>query len=167
MVTKDRWAKPCKLLICLLLTSEMWAEKKAPPMDDPEVHYSFFFFMDGFGQWLDARIQADPSRKTKLMESAGRYLKIDPAELPGAITLCRTAVAELKAIQAQAEAYWRGETKNGNNPDKGHSQQFEAMRQTSIQAGRVRLQQSLSVSSWTGLQSHINGEHRLKIQSFR
>ncbi len=148
----------------LILAAAMFGQKGPPPPDDPEVHYSFFVFMDGFGQWLDARAQENPARKTKLMESAGRYLKISPAELPKVIDACRSAVAELKAIETQSQANWRGDVQNGKTPDNARAQQFEAMRQAAIQAGRLRLQQALSAASWSSLQAHINGEHRLGLQ---
>lgn len=151
----------------LMLIPTMFGQKGPPPQDDPEVHYSFFVFMDGFGQWLDGRVQANPARKTKLMESASRYLKITPAELPKVIDACRSAVTELKAIEAQSQAYWRGEVQKGKAPDNARAQQFAAMRQAAIQTGRVRLQQALSPASWSGLHVHINGEHRLGIQRNR
>jgi len=148
----------------LMLAATTMGQKGPPPRDDPEVHYSFLIFMDGFGQWLDARMQANPARRGKLMESAGRYLKITPAELPKVIEACRVAVAELKAIESQSQQYWGGEVQKGKAPDKGRAQQFEAMRQAAIQAGRIRLQQALSPATWVSLQAHINGEHRLGIQ---
>jgi hypothetical protein len=147
-----------------MLAATIFGQKGPPPADDPEVHYSFFVFMDGFGQWLDGRVQANPARKTKLMESAARYLKITPAELPKVIDASRTAVKELKAIEAQSQTYWRGEVQKGSAPDNARARQFEALRQAAIQTGRVRLQQALSPASWSGLRSHINGEHRLGIQ---
>jgi hypothetical protein len=151
----------------LLFAATTSAQKGPPPADDPEVHYSFFVFIDGFGQWLDSRVQANPAREVKLKESAARYLKITPAELPRVIDACRTTVAELKGIEAQSQAYWRGEVQKGKAADTARTQQFEALRQAAIQAGRVRLQQALSPASWTALQSHINGEHRLGIQRNR
>jgi hypothetical protein len=129
----------------------MLGQKGPPPQDDPEVHYSFFIFMDGFGQWLDGRAQANPARRTTLMESAARYLKISPAELPKVIAACRTAVSELKAIETQSQAYWRGEVQKGKAPENVRAKQFEAMRQAAIQTGRT----------------HINGAHRLRIQRNR
>lgn len=152
---------------CLMLASLVFGEKNPPPPDDPEVHYAFFVFMDGFGQWLEARAQANPARRTLLMESASRYLKIAPADLPKAIAACRSAADELKAIEAQSQEYWKAEIQKGKAPDKVGARQLEAMRQTAIQAGRLRLQQSLSLTSWGGLQAHINGEHRLRIQRNR
>ena len=153
--------------IWLMLTATMFGQKSPPPPDDPEVHYSFFVFMDGFGQWLDSRAQANPAGKAKLMESASRYLKITPTELPKVIDACRSAVAELKAIEAQSQASWRGDVQRGKAPDTAKAQQFEALRQGAIQTGRVRLQQALSPASWSSLQTHINGEHRLGIQRSR
>ncbi len=149
---------------CLMLTPVIIGQKGPPPEDDPEVNYSFFVFMDGFGQWLDGRVQANPARKAKLMESAARYLKISPAELPKVIDACRSTIVELKNIEAQSQAYWRGEVQNGRAPESVRARQFVAMRQATIQVGRVRLQQALSPASWSGLQAHINGEHRLGIQ---
>lgn len=155
---------PLAAVSFLMLAAATFGQKGPPPPDDPEVHYSFLIFMDSFGQWLDTRVQANPARKAKLMESAGRYLKITPAELPKVIEACRVAVAELKAIESQSQQYWRGEVQKGKVPDKGRAQQFETMRQAAIQAGRVRLQQALSPATWVSLQAHINGEHRLAIQ---
>jgi hypothetical protein len=148
----------------LIMAAPIFGQKGPPPQDDPEVHYSFFVFMDGFAQWLDGRVQANPARRIKLMESASRYLKITPAELPTVIDACKTAVSELKAIEAQSQAYWRTEVQRLKAPDNVRAQQFAAMRQTAIHTGRVRLQQALSSASWSGLQAHINGEHRLRIQ---
>lgn len=161
--------KPAALVAAgwLMLAGTMFGQKGPPPADDPEVHYSFFVFIDGFGQWLDARVQANPAREVKLKESAARYLKITPAELPKVIDACRTAVSELKALEVQSQAYWRGEVQKGRAPDTARAQQFVTLRQAAIQAGRVRLQQALSAASWSGLQSHINGEHRLGIQRNR
>ena len=152
---------------CLLFAPTIFGQKAPPLPDDPEVHYSFFVFMDGFGQWLDTRVQASPARTTKLMESAGRYLKISAVELPKVIAACRSAVAELKLIEVQSQDYWRGEVQKGKAPDNARTRQFEAMRQAAIQAGRVRVQQALSPASWSSLQAHINGEHRLGIQRNR
>lgn len=152
---------------CLLFASTIFCQKAPPPPDDPEVHYSFFVFMDGFGQWLDTRVQASPARTNKLMESAGRYLKISPAELPKVIAACRSVIAELKIIEAQSQQYWRAEVQNAKTPDKAKAGQFEAMRQAAIQTGRIRVQQALSPASWNSLQTHINGEHRLGIQRNR
>ncbi len=151
----------------LTLVAPVFGQKGPPPQDDPEVHYSFFVFMDGFGQWLDGRTQANPARKTKLLESAAGYLKITPDELPKVIAACRTAVSDLKAIEAQSQAYWRGEVQTGKAPDTVRAKQFESMRQAAIQTSRVRLQQALSSASWRGLQAHINGDHRLGIQRNR
>ena len=153
--------------ICLILAPTVFGQKAPPPPDDSEVHYSFFVFMDGFGEWLDARVQASPARKNKLVESAGRYLKISPAELPSVVVACRTAVAELKQIEVQSQEYWRAEVQKGKAPDNARARQLEAMRQAAIQAGKVRVQQALSAASWSSLQAHINGEHRLGIQRNR
>lgn len=151
----------------LLLASLAYGQRTPPPPDDPEVHYSFFVFMEGFGQWLEARAQENPARRTELMESASRYQKIAPADLSKVIAACRTSAVELKAIEAQAQNSWREEVQKKNVPDKGQARQFEAMRRAAIQAGRTRLQQALPPVSWNGLQSHINGEHRLRIRSGR
>lgn len=32
---------------CLLLAPEVFGQNAPPPPDDPEVHYSFFVFMEG------------------------------------------------------------------------------------------------------------------------
>jgi hypothetical protein len=148
----------------LLLASLAYGQRNPPPPDDPEVHYSFFVFMDGFGQWLEARAQENPARRTRLMESASRYLKITPADLPKVIAACRASAVELKAIEAQSKEYWQSEVQKKKIPDNAKARQFEAMRQAAIQAGRTRLQQALPPGSWTGLQAHINGSHRLGIQ---
>lgn len=157
---RTTWLAPA---IWLMLASMIFAQKGPPPPDDPEVHYSFFVFMDGFGQWLDARSQANPARKLKLMDSASRYLKITPAELPKVIDACRLTLIELKAIEAQSQEYWRGEMEKGNNPDSSRVRQFDAMRQAAIKTGQARLQQALSPTSWGSLKVHINGEHRLRV----
>jgi len=169
MGTAGRLLKTVALAVAswLMLAAPMLGQKGPPPQDDPEVHYSFFVFIDGFGQWLDDRIQANPTRRAKLMESAARYLKITPAELPKVIAACRTAVSELKAIEAQSQAHWRGEVQKGKAPDNARARQFETMRQAAIHGGRARLQQALSTAGWSGLQAHINGEHRLGIQRNR
>ena len=68
-------------------------QKTHPPQDDPVLYSSFFFFMEDFGAWLDARVAAAPASKTKLMQSAARYLHIDPTELPKVTATCRSLAA--------------------------------------------------------------------------
>jgi hypothetical protein len=82
------------------------------PVDHPEVYSSFFFFVEDFSAWLDARAVKTPANKTKLMESAARYLKVDVSELPKVTARCRSVAATLRQTSSDRQKYWEGETQN-------------------------------------------------------
>jgi hypothetical protein len=87
------------LAVCFVLAAGVaLGQKESPlPADHPEIYYSFFFFMENFSQWLDARAQEAPARKVKLMESAARYLKVDVSEIPKIAAECQAATARHSA----------------------------------------------------------------------
>lgn len=157
------------LVVCLGLYLSPTGAGFAQPgkqlaVDDPELYSSFFFFMEDFSGWLDSRGAANPAAKTKLMQSAARYLKVNVNELPNVTASCRSAAANLRQISVDARGYQDGEAKNGRAPDVAMMAQFEAKRQAAIQSGTAQLKQTLSAASWNGLHSHINGEHRASQQ---
>jgi hypothetical protein len=139
-------------------------KRKLPP-DDPELYSGFFFFVENFAGWLDARQAAIPASKARLTQSAAaHYLNVDMNELAKVTARCRAVAANLRQIGLEAQQYWQGEVKNHRSPDAATVRQFAARRQAAIQAGINQLKQELSSGSWKGLQTHINNEHRTGLQ---
>ena len=132
--------------------------------DHPELYSSFFFFVEDFSKWLDARVTQIPANKTKLMQSAARYLKVDPSELPKLTAFCRSVAATLRQIGGDGQKYWDGEQKLQHSPDAEKMRQFSVKRQAAIQAGIDQLKNQLSKASWDGVYAHINGKHRASIR---
>ena len=143
------------------------SQQQAPllPADDPRVYSSFFFFMETFASWLDTRVAAVPASRTKLMQSAARYLNVDVSELPKVSATCQLVAAKLRQIGVSARQYWEVESNSHRAPDVTRVRDFEAQRQSAIQDGISELQRELSTSGWNGLREHVNGVHRAGIQS--
>jgi hypothetical protein len=135
-----------------------------PPKDDPVLYSSFFFFMDDFCSWLDARVAAEPGRKTKLIESAARYVNVQPADFLKLNATSHAVAAALKRINLEAHNYVLELASDGQSPDVERIREFEAQRQTAIQAGLADLNRNISPVSWNGLHAHINGTHRASIK---
>jgi hypothetical protein len=154
------------MVLCMLVPMSGFGQREAAalPSDDPEVYHSFFFFMENFGQWLDARALQVPAKRANLMASAARYLKVDVSELPKLVAHCRSVSATLRQIDAEALQYWTAQPGEGKAPDNAILRQFAARRQDAIQAGTQQLAQVLSPASWSGVHTHINGAHRSSIQ---
>lgn len=149
------------LVLLTMIATHAVGQKQPPlPTDDPELYYSFFFFMEDFGEWLDMRAVQASDRQAALTASAARYLKVDVDDLPALISSCQSTAADLRIISNDARQYWVSESAKGRHPDPASLRSFEAKRQTAIQDGIDRLQRTLSKSSWTGIHSHINGTHR-------
>lgn len=134
-----------------------------PAKDDPSLYASFFFVMENFSTWLDARGAALPANKAKLMQSAARYLHIDVNELPKVSATCQSFAAMIRQINTNARNSVSSAEKN-KLPNLATLHGFEAQRQAAIQAGINQLRQQLSAASWNGLTAHINGDHRNSIR---
>jgi len=147
------------------LTQVVVGQQRAPdlPPDHQELYYSFFMFTASFGQWLDLEVQKAPERKSELMQSAARYLKVDVKELPRLIDECKAAAAALQKIENDAHQRWNDESNRATGHDPSAHDAFIVSRQAAIQAATAELKQALSEASWNGLSSHINGEHRLHL----
>lgn len=160
---------PVRSVALLFLLSLSSLAQKGPdlPADHPEVYYSFFFFIEGFGRWLDARAIQAPDKQDALVASAARYLKVDIKELPKLISACELVVADLRKINDEAHLYRAGEIANGRTPNAGTVQSFEERRQLGIRDGISRLQNILSEASWKGVHAHINGTHRAMLHQIR
>jgi hypothetical protein len=148
-----------------LLVPRLALAQKEPDLqpDDPELYYSFIFFMEDFGKWLDANNQQRPAHKADLMRSAARYLKVDANELPKLVATCSTLAATIRQLENQARSDAQIAFKNGNPPDYPARQAFAAKRQAAIQDATSQIQAALSHGSWDRLRSHINGEHRASL----
>ena len=89
--------------------------------------------MEEFGKSLDARgATLSTSNKTKLMQSAARYLKVDVSELPKLTAACQTVTARLRQIGIEAQQYRDGESKNHRDPDRDIVLNFEAQRRAAV-----------------------------------
>ena len=152
--------------ICLLIARAAFGQA-APALaaDHPEVYSSFCFFAEDFGAWLDARGNAVPAKRTKLMESAARYLGVDANDLPKVIAACRTVSANVRRISADAQRYREGESAAQRAPDATVMGQFKAQHDAAVQAGVDQLRQTLSTPAWSKLRTYINGAHRNSIKA--
>jgi len=147
-------------------TTHAFSQKKATlPPDHPEVYYSYFFFIEGFGDWLDAQAGQGPAKKSQVMASAARYLKIDVNELPRLIATCRLVTAKLRQLDGDSRRESAAATANGQGHDPWAAQARAAKRQAAIENGVAQLQQALSATSWSAVYGHINGAHRASIAS--
>ena len=135
-----------------------------PVTNDSSLYGSFFFVMEDFSAWLDARGVTVPANRTKLMQSAARYLHIDVSELPKVSATCQSFAATIRRINTNARSYVDSSVSGKKLPEPALLRGFEAQRQAAIQSGISQLRQQLSVASWNGLTAHINGEHRNSIQ---
>jgi hypothetical protein len=153
------------LLGFLFAVTAFGQPKTLLPVDHPELYASYCFFMEEFGKSLDARgTTISATNKTKLMQSAARYLKVDVTEIPKLTAACQTVTARLRQIGADAAQYRDGESKNHRDPDRDIVLNFEAQRRAAIQDGISQMRQALSAKGWNGLQTHINGEYRAGVQ---
>lgn len=130
-------------------------QKVHPKQDDPILYSSFCFFMEDFSPWLDARAAAVPANKTKLMQSAARYLHVDPSELPKVAATCKSLAATLRQINLTAHNYYQTAVKNRQPLDSATLSSFDTQRQVAIQSGINKLRQELSAAGWSGLYAHL------------
>lgn len=133
------------------------------PADHPEVYYSYFFFMENFGNWLDATAAQTPGEQAKLMASAARYLKIDVSELPKLIATCRLVTASLRQVASDNRQMSATASAGGQARNVPISQALAAKREAAIMEGVAQLQRALSAASWNAVQAHMNGAHRAAI----
>jgi len=165
MIMKAKTIGAVGLLGFLSTAGAFGQQKTLLPVDHPELYASYFFFMEEFGKSLDARgATISPANKTKLMQSAARYLKVDATEVDKLTVTCQTVTARLRQIGVEDAQYREGESKNHRAPEKKIIQKFEAERQAAIQDGIKQMKQVLSAKGWSGLQAHINGEHRAGVE---
>jgi len=166
MTTRRQIAPAILAILCLLPTPSAFGQTAGTllPPDHPEVYHSFFFFMESFSQKLDEIAQRTPERKTQVMASAARYLKVDEKELPQLFATCRSVAAQLRQIGDDARQFARSESANNEFPRTGSSQDFATRRHATIQAGSDEMKRVLSPGSWTGLHAHINGDYRRSIR---
>src|SRR5437879_5983439 len=111
---------------------------------DPSLYSSFVFFVEDFSAWLDARWTAEPARKVILAESAARYLKVEPTDLPRVTATCRSVAAVLRRIDIAAHNYVQTLAANNGAPDVETMGDFEKRRQAAITAGLNELRQGIS-----------------------
>lgn len=126
------------------------------PPDHPELHSTFCFFMNSFSAWLDERAVTDPTRRTILMDGAAAYIKVTPSDFPKVAEACRSLTSDLEHLTTEA--------KGSPSRDARTVEVQLERRQATIRRGAETLQQTLSETSWNGLQKHINGEHRTSIR---
>jgi hypothetical protein len=151
-------------LVFLAAQAQAQAPATLPP-DHPDVYYSFFFFMEDFGKWLDLRATQAPERREALFASAARYLKVDAKELPALTSACQSVASSLRQINRDAHQYRTRIIAAGGKPDPAVTESYEASRQAAIQTGTLEIRSALSPASWSGLHSHINGTHRALIHA--
>jgi hypothetical protein len=163
-ITKPTASRIMALVLFLSATVSAQNQKKPDlPADHPDVYYSFFFFMDDFGNWLNLRATQQPAKQAALLASAARYLQVDVKELPKLISTCQSVTADLRQVSNDAHQYSTNASVQGKAPEPGVLQSYEAKRQATIQNGISQVQQALTPISWNGVHSHINGTHRASI----
>jgi AraC-like DNA-binding protein len=153
------------ILACVLVSKVVSAQQYQPDFlpDGPELYYSFIFFMEDFGKWLDANNQQRPAHKADLMQSAARYLKVDVNELLKIVATCTALAVSIRQLETQMRNDVQTAIKNGNPPDYPARQVLAAKHQAAIQDAINQMQTAISLASWIGLKTYINGEHRASV----
>jgi hypothetical protein len=152
-------------VLILAVANPGFAQQKGPdlPPDHPEVYYSFFMFMDNFGQWLANEAEKNPAHAAVLNQSAARYLNVDVKELPSLIDYCRMSAAAIRTAEDGHRTGVSGGIRSAAGADPSLREALIANRQAAIQSATDGLRRLLSAKSWSGLSAHINVEHRRHI----
>ncbi|HEY3840607.1 MAG TPA: hypothetical protein VGL72_28740 [Bryobacteraceae bacterium] len=153
----------CAALFAAIAAPTFGQNKGGLPRDHPELYYSYFLFIEGFGNWLDSQGAQAPGSQAKLMASAARYLKIDVRELPTLIATCRSVSANLRQIGEDSRRALADEAAAGKGRDLLALQVRADRRRAAIQDGISQLQQALSAAGWNAVHAHINGAHRASV----
>lgn len=152
-------------VLCLFPAVGRGQKEPGLPPNHPELYYSFILFMEDFGRWLDTRSQQlSPQKRTELMASAARYLKVDASDIPKIVATCQSFATRLGQIEQAARQYWLEEKKQGRTPDAAVLKEHSGRREAAIHAGSAQLRAVLSQTSWDGVQRHVNGQLRLSVK---
>ncbi len=131
-----------------------------PAQDSPELYTSFFFFVEDFGKWTDARVAAaDPSDKTRISNSRARLLGIPAGDFAQLQIISTQVAAQLRTASSDSQSYVESARRTGS-VDRAVLANFHSRRGQIVQSGAEQLKTSLSPAGWQALHRYINNQHR-------
>jgi hypothetical protein len=135
--------------------------KRAHPAPDSHALYtSFFFFVEDFAKWTDARVEAaNPGDKARIQSSSAKLFGITAADFAQLKIIANQSTASLRAVGEQAHAYVES-TKGDRSLNRAALASFHSQREQIVQSGVDQLKTSLSPSGWEALHRYINNRQR-------
>jgi hypothetical protein len=137
-----------------------------PPIEDPELYYSFFYHHQDLINTNQAAKAANPPNSAQLDQQMATLLGVDVKELGIVIGNTQQVVQSHAALAADRRAYKPAAAPQSGQPTaKQMNAEFELKRVRITVEGVRLLAQNLSPASWTGLHAYIVGSYKNTIYS--
>jgi hypothetical protein len=131
-----------------------------PAPDSHALYTSFFFFVEDFAKWTDARVEAaNPGDQARILNSSAKLFGITAADFAQLKIIANQSTANLRAVGDQAHAYVES-VKGDRSVNHAVLASFHNQREQIVQSGVDQLKTSLSPSGWEALHRYINNQHR-------
>jgi len=102
------------LTVFLLSLAGMQAQTQRPGAqlapDSPELYKSFFYTHDDLSNFVDQKISAEPSAKSRLDDGASKTLGVNQGDLSKISVVSRKVVADLKKIDEDERTHLNQES---------------------------------------------------------
>jgi hypothetical protein len=128
--------------------------------DSPELYKSFFYTHSDLSNFVEQKITAEPSAKSRLEDGAARNLRVNREDLSKISVVSKQVVTDLRKIDDDERAHFNQRAKLDLGGDPAVMKEFVSRRQAVVSAGMDKLSKTLPAASWDGLRSFINGRHR-------
>jgi hypothetical protein len=140
--------------------AEQQRKRAHPALDSQALYTSFFFFVEDFAKWTDARVEAaTPGDKARVLNSSARLFGITAADFAQLRIIATQSTAGLRAVGEQAHAYVES-AKGNRSVNHAALADFHNQRVQIVQSGVDQLKTSLSPAGWQALHRYINNQHR-------
>ena len=128
--------------------------------DSPELYKSFFYTHDSLSTFVEQKVAAEPSAKSRLDDGAAKTLRVNQEDLSKISVVSRKVVADLKKIDDDERAHLNQRAKLDLGGDPALMKTFANRRLATVSDGMDNLNKTLPPDSWTGLRKFINERHR-------